>query len=285
MRSRQTDIAVSTCSGASSASELTGSGAFTTTSCAPRAGRLANRSGSPRPPASGSAPASPAPSSEDSAGYRFGTTRTRQLAVLAERVHLRRRAVLVPGRERVALGVDRRARRDVEEGAGPRAALPGDDHAQAGQRVDAQLRQAASPSPRARCPPRRRSGRARCTRPPRRAAARRSARAGRSTSAPAPTRHPVGLAQDRRGDAVAAAVALDGQPPEPRDLAAEEQPAGADHGAVVDGDDVGGLGVAAVLVGLERHALLVAEHPRAQRERRAHLVLGECLADLHGQRA
>ena len=49
MRSRHTDIAVSTWPGSSSASEVTGSGALMTTSCAPVAGRLANRSGSPRP--------------------------------------------------------------------------------------------------------------------------------------------------------------------------------------------------------------------------------------------
>ena len=53
----------------------------------------------------------------------------------------------------------------------------------------------------------------------------------------------------------------------------------------VDRDDMGGLGVAAVLVGLEGHTLLAAEHALAQRERRGHLLVGECLADLHGQRA
>ena len=47
------------------------------------------------------------------------------------RKDLGRRAVLVAGRERVGLGVDRRPRRDVEKGARPRAALAGDDHAQA----------------------------------------------------------------------------------------------------------------------------------------------------------
>src|SRR4051812_322915 len=75
MRSRHTSIARSTCSTGSSASEPTGSGAFTITSCAPSAGRVAKRSTSPRPACRGSS-ASPSPG--PSAGYRFGTTRTVQ---------------------------------------------------------------------------------------------------------------------------------------------------------------------------------------------------------------
>src|SRR5829696_6063744 len=91
MRVRQASIAVSSCSGASSASDATGSGVLTITSCAPSAGRAAKSSGSPRPRASGSAPAASAPapapasppravarSEGSSAGYRFGTARTRQ---------------------------------------------------------------------------------------------------------------------------------------------------------------------------------------------------------------
>jgi hypothetical protein len=62
------------------------------------------------------------------------------VAVLAQRVHLGRRPVLVPGRERVALGIDRLPRLHVEERAGPRAALARDDHTQAGERVDAEFR-------------------------------------------------------------------------------------------------------------------------------------------------
>src|SRR6185503_12546378 len=72
-------------------------------------------------------------------------------------------------------------------------------------------------------------------------------------------RHAVGLAQDGRRDPVAPPLARDGEPAEPGHVPAEQQTAGADHGAVVHGDDVGGLGVAPVLVGLERDALLLAE--------------------------
>src|SRR4051812_23583763 len=80
MRSRHTSIARSTCSTGSSASEVTGSGAFTITSCAPVAGRVAKRSTSPRPACRGS---SVRPSPAPRAGYRFGTTRTVQPGVFA----------------------------------------------------------------------------------------------------------------------------------------------------------------------------------------------------------
>src|SRR3954469_23562545 len=80
MRSRHPSIARSTCSTGSSASEVTGSGAFTITSCAPVAGRVAKRSTSPRPACRGS---SAGPSPAPSAGYRFGTTRTVQPGVFA----------------------------------------------------------------------------------------------------------------------------------------------------------------------------------------------------------
>ena len=80
MRSRQTDIAASTCAGSSCTSDGTGSGAFTTTSWEPSAGRDENSSGSPRPAAASGSSPPPLPSSAslESAGYRFGTTRTSQ---------------------------------------------------------------------------------------------------------------------------------------------------------------------------------------------------------------
>src|SRR5215207_298551 len=284
MRSRQTDRAVSTCSGVSSASELTGSGAFTTTSWAPRAGRLANRSGSPRPPASGSVPASPTPSSDDSAGYRFGTTRTRQLP----------------------------SSRSAYTSGGVRSSWPAANGSLSGSIGGRGAMSRNAPGREPRSP-------ATITRRPLSGSMRSSGKPllhgdvldslldeGGAVAAVAGSlvqrervclgvqgdrlgarahRHPVRLAEDGRRDAVAAPVALHGQPSEPRHLPAEQQPAGADHRAVVDRHDVGRLRVAAVLVGLERHALLTAEHARPERERLAHLLLGECLADLHSHRA
>ena len=65
--------------------------------------------------------------------------RVRPGAVVANRVELGRRLVLVAVRERVALAVDRCPRSGVEPGAGPPAAVAGHDHAQARERIDAQL--------------------------------------------------------------------------------------------------------------------------------------------------
>ena len=75
---------------------------------------------------------------------------------------------------------------------------------------------------------------------------------------------------------VAAAVAA--PPPGGRagPRAAEQQPAGADHAPVLDGHEVGGLAVAAVAVGLERDALLAAEHALAQLERGGDLGVALC---------
>ena len=61
-------------------------------------------------------------------------------AVLAQGIELGWGLFLVAGRERVGLAIDRRPRREIEEGARPRAALSGHDHLQPGERVDAQLR-------------------------------------------------------------------------------------------------------------------------------------------------
>src|SRR3954451_3723468 len=284
MRRRHTDMAVSTCSGSSSASELTGSGAFTTTSCEPCAGRLANRSGSPRPPASGSVPAAATPSS-GSAGYRFGTTRTRQLPSS--------RSAYSSGGVRSSWPA---ANGSVSGSIGGRGAMS----------RKAPGREPRSPATITRTPVSgsiRRSGKPLLHRHvldallhERRAVLaiaggrvqRQSVRlrVQRDRLGAGAGRNPVGFAEDRRAHAVAAPLARNRQPAEPGHVPAKEQPAGADHLApVVDGHDVGRLGVASVLVGLERHALLLAEDARAQRERLGHLVLRQFLADLHGQRA
>ena len=87
-------------------------------------------------------------------------------------------------------------------------------------------------------------------------------------------REAIGLAQDRGRHAVAAPVGLDRQSPEASDPAAEQEAAGADHAPAVDSHDVRGLGVAAVAVRLERHALLLTEDTLAQLERGGELVVG-----------
>ena len=73
----------------------------------------------------------------------------------AERVKLRRGSLLVPLEERVGLGIHGGPCGDGELAPGPPGALAGDDRPQPGQRIEPELRQAASPSPRAVCPHRR----------------------------------------------------------------------------------------------------------------------------------
>src|SRR4051794_36873182 len=73
MRSRQTSIAVASCSAGSSSSVLTGCGPLTMTSWSPRAALAVNRSRLASGGGSGA--------SGESAGYRFGTTRTVQPGV------------------------------------------------------------------------------------------------------------------------------------------------------------------------------------------------------------
>ena len=64
-----------------------------------------------------------------------------------QREDLRRRHVLVPLQKRILRRVDRRRRLDAPAAAGPARTLAGDDRAKAGQRVDAELGQAASYMP------------------------------------------------------------------------------------------------------------------------------------------
>src|SRR5262249_22167461 len=66
--------------------------------------------------------------------------RVRRTAVRAHGVDLGRRLILVTLGERVALGVDRRIRWDLEPATGAVGALTGDDRLETRQRVDANLR-------------------------------------------------------------------------------------------------------------------------------------------------
>ena len=260
-----------------------------TTSCAPVAGRLANRSGSPRPEASGSAPASAVAVRERGIEVRHDPHLP--AAVVTQRVELRRRAVLVAGGERVALGIDRLARRHVEERARARAALARDDHPQARERVDAQLRQGESLGkallhghvldalldegrPVLLVPG------ALVERP-----ARRSGRAARSTPRRPPWRSGRPRAGSRRPRSSPRRSCSTASRPRRATWPLNSSRQVPITHAVVHRHDVRGLGVAPVLVGLERHALLVAEDALAQLQRRRQLGLRACLADLHRQRA
>ena len=100
--------------------------------------------------------------------------------------------------------------------------------------------------------------------------------------APAARRLALGLGEQRARQAAAAGVAAHAQAAEPRgSRALEDDAAGPDQRAVLrERDDVDGLVVAAVTVGVEGHALLVAEHLLAQRQRRRDLLLIACDAEL-----
>jgi len=95
----------------------------------------------------------------------------------------------------------------------------------------------------------------------------------------------IGFAKNGAGHTSPTLVRLHGQPAEPRDATAEEEPAGADHPAVLDRHQMGGLVVAAVAVGLERDPLLAAEDPLAQLERGVKLLLRAYRPDVQDQRA
>src|ERR687891_462921 len=280
MRSRHTLIALSTWPASSSASEWTGSGAFTITSWAPSAGLDANRSGSPRPPASGSEPGSGSPA--DSAGYRFGTTRTRH-------------PPLAPGRVYSSGGV--RSSCPAANGS-PSRSIGG----RGGTSSQAPGREPRSPATITRSPDRgsmRSSGKALLHRHVLDALLgeagaallvagveielqRVGLRVQRHGPRRVPPRHAVRLPQDRGGDPGAAPVRLHGQPAERGNPAAEQQPARAHHALVLDRHDVDGLVVAAVAVRRHRHALLDAEHPLAQVERGVELGIALYGPDVQG---
>ena len=149
MRSRHTSTAAATCSAGRSASDRTGCGPLTITSWAPVAGSAVNSSGLPR---AGSA-ISDRLGLHSIVRVRRGQRRVevrhhphrppgrvRRPTAGAQRVELRRSAVLVTLGERVALGVDRLCRSAGRLAPGTPGALSGDDRLVPAQRVDPDLR-------------------------------------------------------------------------------------------------------------------------------------------------
>ena len=137
MRSRHASMATASCAGSSSLSELTASGALMITSWWPAAAWAVKRSGL----ASGSG----STASWISAGYRFGTARTVQPGVSGG-PPFGRTAYTSGGVWSSWPGANGSRSRsigghgvDVEVAAGAAGAGGGDDAAQAGQRVDAEL--------------------------------------------------------------------------------------------------------------------------------------------------
>ena len=224
-------------------------------------GRRARASGGVRAPAPGRGSAPRAPAS------RACRARRRR----AQRVDLGRRAVLVARGERVA-SPGRSAARGVDRRGPPpgrRGALAGDDRAQPGERVDAELRQGALlHGARARCPPRRRARpTARVAGARRRARARRSGRAapcGRRAARRAP--QSSRLARAVRGDP-APRGRVDGEAAELRGRSAR---AGGTcrHRAVATATSCIASS-SRPSSSPSRHALLVAEHRVAKAMRRA----------------
>ena len=105
--------------------------------------------------------------------------------------------------------------------------------------------------------------------------------------APAGARLALGLGEQRGGDPAAAGVARarTAAPKRAVPPARRQQPAGADdRAAVVDGDELDRLVVAAVALGRERHALLAGEDRLAQRERGLELGAVAHAADLDRRR-
>ena len=211
---RHTSIASATCSAGSSASAVTDCGALTITSCAPCAGAAVKRSGAAS--GSGTSPAARQRGVEVRHDAHLPAGRVRHAAVLAQREQLRRRLVLVALRERVARGVERRARIGAQPRVRPVRPLARDDRPQ--------TRSAGRPAPRSKALLHRdvldtrldeRCDRAARSRPPNTAAARTSARAARSASrarppprgrprAAAPSRSPGGALRARPRDGSAA---------------------------------------------------------------------------------
>ena len=279
MRSRQPATAVATCSAVRSASEVTGSGALTMTSCTPVGGlrgeevgigvrRRLRRVRADR---------------GEEVGHRAHEPagRVRRSAAGPQRPHLGRRAVLVALEEGVALGVDRLGRLGREAGAGPRGAAGGDDRPQPRQGVHAQLVHRSFSIPRCSMPS---SSNALAVGPEARATVQREriglrvhadpARAGRARLA-------LRLGQQRRAHTGPARARAHAQAPEARRPARLDQhPAGPDHlAAVADRHQVQRLVVEPVAVAVERHALLAAEDVDAQGERGGELLLVAGAAD------
>ena len=260
-----------------SSSETTGSRAVRSRPRARRRrARAANRSGSPRPTASGSGRPVASPVGRErrvEVGHHPHAPAGRVGRAAVRRAARRPRAASGPRGPRGTgrLGVDRRRSPPAEPGAGPVAALAGDDHAQPGQRVDPQLRQGASPWSRARCPPRRRRSPARLVAgavvqrralQPARAGGSGWRRASRATSA-----RPRPAAPRRfRGRAARGSTAIRPSRATPPSTSRRHVPTSL---PVLDGHQVERLGVAAVAVGRRVHALLVAEHAVAQVQRGA----------------
>jgi hypothetical protein len=95
----------------------------------------------------------------------------------------------------------------------------------------------------------------------------------------------IGFSENGAAHASAALLALHCQAAEPRHTATEEESTGADHAPVLHRDEVGGLGIAAVPVGLQRYPLLAAEYALAQLQRRFELLVCAYRPDLQDQRA
>ncbi len=66
--------------------------------------------------------------------------------------------------------------------------------------------------------------------------------------------------EQERAHALTAGRAAHRHPTQPSEPLAEQQPAGAHDAPISLGDELGGLVVAPVAVGVHRHALLDAEH-------------------------
>src|SRR4051812_4615807 len=276
MRMRHASIAVSTSSGARSTSELTGFGELMTTSCAPTARRDTNRSGMPRPERIGSSAAAASLSpcwrgvTPSSAGYRFGTTRTFQ-----------------PGVSGAPL-----SGRSAHTSGGVWSSLPSANGSVSGSiggrtsifELNAPGRDARSPAMIARRPvsgSRRSSGNWLLHRhvgdalveelvaPDLEAAAlverpRRALRVQADGLGAGPARLVLSLLEHRGADPAPAQVGLDGHAAEARDARVEDEPARAGQASVGERDDVQRLAIAAVLIGGERHPLLITEDAVAE---------------------
>ena len=272
-----TNIAVSTSSASRSASDHTGFGEFTISSCAPRAGRDGEQLRLAAPPGQRVGPGSGSPRAR--APGRGWAPRARASP------GSRARSPPAARRPRAASG---------PRGPPRRGRSPGRSAAAPARRARRPGRVPRSPATITRSPDSgsmRSSGKAllhghvldpllleRLAGPlvavaQRRAPARRSGRAARCARRPAPRATRVASARIAAGHAPPAGVRLDREPAEPghvrRGTRAGRCRARAPS---LHGHDVRGLGVAAVAVGLPRDALLAAEHALAQVERRGQLL-------------